>query len=167
MHARLKASLSGTFGLFLLFGCASESATGPSTFMAESDLNPSPRSIASARTMVGELWGRTIAQQRLIVRRLEDTHPNASLSAHSRVLQSGLAQLAHDSASAVETERRRRASGASFDYVGIPQAGMINREMSVTQFWMPSNPMLFVQTYLTIPAMYIHQRTIGECPFRS
>ena len=150
--------------LFGIMACGGETVAGPR--LAPPGEAPELTSAdAAAVAALAEQWGLMISGTRTALRRLEASHggvPSARYDEQMSFVRAMLTKVTSDSAASVQSERSsrsRRNPGASFIYgegeYGVAYAGIIDPQLSTTQFFLPLNPQLYVTTGVTVPAHYI------------
>lgn len=166
---RFDLTLKIALSLALLIGTACESnVTEPTEKMALPTYAALTLRDSNALARLSKVWGAATESQREALEHLASRHGinSPAYAEHGSSIKSWLNQLVSDSTIALDAERKARlvhSSGAAKDYVGgVAAAGVINEEMSVTEFWLPTNPELHVETVVTVPAMYIRNRTTGS-----
>ena len=157
--------------LFGMIGCGGETISG--VRLAPPGESPELTAVdAAALTALSKQWGLMASGIRTAIERQEVRYraaPSDRYLNQMSVVQAMLERVSADSATSVNAERvlrSRRNSGASFvlgdGESGVAYAGVINPELSITQFQLPVNPELYVTTGVTVPAHYILNRTSGS-----
>lgn len=146
--------------------CGGDTVTGePATRVVPSALGPD----SAGPAIIAQQWGAALANLRRAIAGLRSRHDDAPSDVyfeHLRTIESYLGRSVKDSTVAVERQRVASspgASGASRYYTGAAAGpGIIDPAGTFTQFYLPINPEIYVNTAVTTPAMYINNRTTGS-----
>jgi hypothetical protein len=165
-RGRKQYRIAGILVLCALGACSGETVTGAPMAV------PTSAGLTAVDTlalrMLSEQWGATTNGYRAALLRLHARHGDSLTSVnreHAGDILSMLARAVSDSTMAVSGERAARlsrTSGARFYYSGSSGPGIINPDLTTTQFWLPINPELYVETAVSLPAFYIMNRTTGS-----